>query len=77
MSFLFPLTFPHILSHLYSTGDKITYLAREELVKNPTLKHLKRLNWMRNRIVHDYDIDELKNREEFFELYNIIISYLE
>ena len=75
--FYFHLHDPHIVIYLYSTGDKITYLAREELVKNPTLKHLKRLNWMRNRIVHDYEIDELKNREEFFELYSKIISKLE
>ena len=41
-----------------------------------TIKHLKRLNYMRRCLVHNFGSDRLEDRREFIELFYAVVNTL-
>ena len=61
---------------IFILGDKIKVLEEEKLINMDTVKQLKRLNYMRRCLVHNFGSDRLEDRREFIQLFNLIANTL-
>ena len=61
---------------IFILGDKIKVLEEEKLLNMDTIKQLKRLNYMRRCLVHNFGSDRLEDRREFIELFYAVVNTL-